>query len=220
MPSNRSLAYSPSEPPDSPPSHVSLSEVTVPADPFELFRAWFAAAREAMVEPEAMTLASADAEGRPSARMVLLRGADVRGFTFYTNYESRKGRELEANPRAALVLYWAPLHRQVRIEGRVARVSSAESDAYFASRAVGSRISAAASPQSSVISNRAQLEHRVRELAAEHAEHVLPRPSHWGGYRVQPDAIEFWQAGEHRLHDRIRYRSLTDGGWAIERLAP
>ena len=220
MPSFGLRALSPSEPSGPPTSPVSLSEISVPADPFELFRTWFAAAREAMIEPEAMTLATADADGRPSARMVLLRGVDARGFVFYTNYESRKGAELSANPKAALVLYWASLHRQVRIEGRVARVSPAESDAYFATRATGSRISAAASPQSAVILNRAQLEQRVRDLAAAHVELILPRPDHWGGFRVQPEAIEFWQAGEHRLHDRIRYRGLTDGGWAIERLAP
>ncbi len=220
MPSFRLRALSPSEPSGSPPSSVSLSEISVPADPLELFRTWFAAAREAMIEPEAMTLATADSQGRPSARMVLLRGVDARGFVFYTNYESRKGRELDANPWASLVLYWAALQRQVRIEGRVARVSPAESDAYFATRAPGSRISAAASPQSAVIASRAQLEQRVRDLTAAQAELVLPRPVHWGGFRVQPDAIEFWQAGEHRLHDRIRYCSLTDGGWAIERLAP
>ncbi len=220
MPLFRSKSHSPDEGPGGVPGPSPLSESSAPADPFELFRAWFAVASASVPEPEAMTLATAGPDGRPSARMVLLRGVDARGFVFFTNYESRKGRELEANPRAALVLYWAPLHRQVRIEGRVARVTAAESDAYFATRAAGSRISAAASPQSTVIAGREPLERRVRELSAEHAERLIARPVFWGGFRVQPDAIEFWQAGEHRLHDRIRYRSLADGGWVIERLAP
>lgn len=220
MPLFRPKSLSSDEASGDSPRPSPLSESSAPADPFELFRAWYATACSAVSEPEAMTLATATPDGRPSARMVLLRGVDARGFVFYTNYESRKGRELDANPRAGLVLYWAPLHRQVRIEGRVARVAAAESDTYFATRAAGSRISAAASPQSTVIAGREPLERRVRELSAAHADRAIPRPAFWGGYRVQPDEIEFWQAGEHRLHDRIRYRSLPDGGWAIERLAP
>lgn len=220
MPLFRSISHSVDDDPGPAPKPPALSESLAPADPFELFRGWFVEANAAVSEPEAMTLATADSAGRPSARMVLLRGVDARGFVFYTNYESRKGREIETNPRAALVLYWASLHRQVRIEGRVVRVTDAESDAYFASRATGSRISAAASPQSSVITGRETLERRVRELSAAHADRTISRPAFWGGYRVQPEVIEFWQSGEHRLHDRIRYRNLPDGGWVIERLAP
>jgi len=220
MPGFRSRAFSPAEPDSSAPIPSPLSETSVPADPLELFRTWFARARAAVEEPEAMTLATADAAGRPSARMVLLRGVDARGFAFFTSYESRKGQELDANPRAALVLYWRPLQRQVRIEGTVARVPAAESDAYFDTRPEGSRLSAAASPQSTVIASRDVLEQRVRELAKVAAHGPIARPPHWGGYRVHPETIEFWQMRADRLHDRVRYRSLPDGGWVIERLAP
>jgi pyridoxamine 5'-phosphate oxidase len=151
--------------------------------------------------------------------MVLLKGLDEQGFVFYTNYESRKAAELAANPFAALVFFWVELHRQVRVEGRVARVAAAESDAYFASRPAGSQIGALASPQSQVIAGRAPLEQRVRELEAAYAEDAVPRPPHWGGYRVVPTAIEFWQGRSNRLHDRLRYRQVA-GGWLIERLAP
>lgn len=199
-----------------PPLDVS----TVAPDPLDQFRAWFEEARAAGVrEPEAMALATADAAGRPSARMVLLRGADARGFVFFTNRASRKGRELEANPRGALLFHWAPLERQVRIEGAVVRVADAESVAYFEARPVGSRASAIASPQSEPVPDRAFLETRVREVLAAHPHGRLPRPSHWGGYRVEPDAFEFWQAGAHRLHDRVRYRR-DEAGWVRQRLAP
>jgi pyridoxamine 5'-phosphate oxidase len=159
-------------------------------------------------------------EGRPSARMVLLKGIDDRGFVFYTNYESRKGLELKSNPNAALVFYWAPLNRQVRVTGRVSKVTAAESDAYFESRPMGSRFSAAVSRQSSVIPSREVLEEELASLKARYLEDGPPRPKQWGGYRVRPDEIEFWQQGEHRLHDRIRYRRRRAGGWTVERLSP
>lgn len=167
-----------------------------------------------------MTLATATRGGKPSARMVLLKGVDQRGFVFYTNYESRKGRELGENRRAALVFYWGPLDRQVRVTGRVSRVTAEESDAYFGTRPVGSRFSAAVSAQSSVVKSRAALEAELARLKAQYPEDGPPRPKHWGGYRVDPDEIEFWQQGESRLHDRLRYRRLRDGTWRIDRLAP
>jgi pyridoxamine 5'-phosphate oxidase len=166
-----------------------------------------------------MTLATATPDGRPSARMVLLRGFDERGFRFFTNYESRKGGELAANPRAALVFWWGELERQVRIEGRVERTSRAESEAYFSSRPPGSQLSAAASPQSRVIDSRAVLERRVAELATGHQDGELPLPDFWGGFRLVHEVIEFWQGRPNRLHDRLRYR--RDGNaWKLERLAP
>lgn len=167
-----------------------------------------------------MTLATADRDGKPSARMVLLKGVDDRGFTFFTNYLSRKGHQLAINPRAALVMYWPALDRQVRVTGRVRKVTAAESDAYFYSRPVGSRFSAAVSRQSTVIESRAILESDLRELKKRYREQGPPRPKHWGGYRVQPDEIEFWQQGEYRLHDRLRYRRQRGGSWKMERLAP
>ena len=167
-----------------------------------------------------MTLATATAKGHPSARVVLLKGIDQRGFVFYTNYLSRKGRELAANPRAALVLYWPALDRQVRITGRVSKLSAAESDEYFNSRPAGSRFSAAVSPQSSVIESRAALERKLAKLKAQYPGAAPPRPKHWGGYLVRPTEIEFWQQGEHRLHDRLRYRRLRNGSWNMEQLAP
>ncbi len=166
-----------------------------------------------------MTLASASRDGRPSARMVLLKGIDA-GFVFYTNYEGRKARDLAENPWAALVFYWAELERQVRIEGRVEQVSQEESDAYFASRATESRLGAWASRQSQVIAGREVLERRLRELTAEYADREIPRPPFWGGYRIIPNSIEFWQGRPGRLHDRLRYRRLADGAWLIERLSP
>jgi pyridoxamine 5'-phosphate oxidase len=172
-----------------------------------------------LLEPTAMTLATATPDGRPSARMVLLRGFDERGFCFYTNYESRKGIELAANPRAALVLWWGELERQVRIEGTVTRTSREESEAYFHSRPPGSQLSAAASPQSRVIEGRATLERRVAELATGSPDGKVPLPEFWGGYRLAHEVVELWQGRPNRLHDRLRYRRVGDA-WRIERLAP
>lgn len=189
-------------------------------DPIAHFARWFRAARAAgLPEPHAMSLATASPKGRPSARMVLLKGFDPRGFVFFTNYRSRKGRELEGNPRAALVLYWHPLHRQVRIEGRVRRVSAAESDAYFASRPRGSQLGAAVSPQSRVIPGRRMLERALVALERRLRGAPVPRPAGWGGYRLVPDSIEFWEQRRNRLHDRLRYRR-SRGAWLRERLAP
>lgn len=198
-----------------------LSESEVAADPFVQFRAWFDHALSAQLpEPNAMTLATATPDGRPSARVVLLKGFDQRGFVFYTNYQSRKGGELDASPWAALVFFWPELERQIRIEGRVERVSPQESDDYFASRPAGSRLGAWASPQSQVIAGRDVLEQRLSAFTAQYAEQAIPRPPHWGGYRVVPTAIEFWQGRPSRLHDRLRYRRSDDQRWILERLAP
>jgi pyridoxamine 5'-phosphate oxidase len=198
----------------------ALAEADVDADPVVQFGRWFEQATHAgLVEPTAMTLATATPDGRPSARMVLLRGFDQRGFCFYTNYESRKGAELAANPRAALVFWWDRLERQVRVEGRVERTSRAESEAYFSSRPPGSQLSAAASPQSRVIDDRASLERRVAELATGQGDGQVPLPEFWGGYRLAHELVEFWQGRPNRLHDRLRYRRAGDG-WKLERLAP
>jgi pyridoxamine 5'-phosphate oxidase len=189
-------------------------------DPIEQFRQWFDSAVAAgLKEPNAMTLATATSDGLPSARMVLLKGVDQRGFIFFTNYESRKGGELDRNPHAALVFYWAQLDRQIRITGRVAKIDAAESDAYFYSRPIGSRFSAVVSRQSEVIESRDALEHALAGLKARYPEGGPPRPTYWGGYVVQPDEIEFWQQGEYRLHDRLRYRR-AGSDWVVDRLSP
>jgi pyridoxamine 5'-phosphate oxidase len=199
----------------------NLSEGDFDPNPFVQFRKWFEAAHNARLHlPEAVALATATPEGKPSVRMVLLRGLDERGFVFFTNYESRKGIELVANPHAALMFYWGELERQVRIEGSVERISSGESDEYFRRRPWGSRISAWVSPQSRVIPNREVLETAYQELLAEYPEENIPRPPHWGGFRVIPTIVEFWQGGPNRLHDRLCYRLSEDGSWVIERLAP
>jgi pyridoxamine 5'-phosphate oxidase len=198
-----------------------LLEKDVSPDPFEQFQKWLDEALAAnLTQPLGMALATATADGKPSNRMVLLRGFDNRGFVFFTNYTSRKADELAANPRAALVLYWAELDRQVRIEGRVQRISEEESDRYFSTRPHGSRLGAMASPQSQIIPNRAFLERRMEELLDKHPEDDVPRPGYWGGYRVAPLSIEFWQGQANRLHDRLRYRYFDTGSWIIERLAP
>jgi len=199
--------------------HARLDETDVDEDPLVQFKVWLdEALRAELDEPYAMTLATVDAGGQPSARIVLLRGADERGLAFFTNYDSRKGRELATQGRAALLFYWAPLERQVRIEGRVSRVSDADSDDYFARRPRGSCIGAWASPQSAVIPDRQWLERRVEDYHREHGESV-PRPPNWGGYRLLPERFEFWQGRESRLHDRLVYRQDA-GHWVVERLAP
>ena len=189
-------------------------------DPLALFRAWFGEAEDAGVEvPEAMALATADAEGAPSARMVLLKGADDDGFVFYTGYVSRKARELGENPRAALVFYWRPLGKQVRVEGRVERVSETESAAYFATRPRGSQLAAWASRQSRPLESREELERRYAELEREYDGREVPLPPHWGGFRLRPDVVEFWEHRDNRLHDRVRYTRAREG-WKVELLSP
>jgi pyridoxamine 5'-phosphate oxidase len=196
-----------------------LSETEVSPNPLNLFQVWFDQAVKAECpEPNSMTLATADSAGNPSARIVLLKGADSAGFTFFTNYESQKGKELAARPHAALLFHWHELERQVRIKGVVERVSPAESDEYFHSRPAASRIGAWASPQSSEIPNREFLEEAEKRFAADFGDKP-PRPEHWGGYRLQPTEIEFWQGRPSRLHDRIHYQ-LDGAQWRITRLAP
>ena len=198
-----------------------LDERTVAADPSVQFGTWYEELRALpdVIEPAAVVLATSDAMGRPSARVVLLRGRDERGYVFFTNYDSRKGRELDANPQAALLFFWERLQRQVRIEGRVERVTAAESDAYFERRPRGHRLSAWASRQSAVVANREQLEAQFAQEDARFASGDVPRPPFWGGYRVVPDAFEFWQGRRNRVHDRIAYLRAADG-WRIERLSP
>jgi pyridoxamine 5'-phosphate oxidase len=203
---------------------AGLSESDLAADPVEQLQRWLDQAKA--VYPQeftAMTLATADRAGRPSARVVLLKGLDERGLVFYTNYESRKGRELLENPHAALVFYWGELDRQVRVEGTVERTSREESEAYFAARPLGSRLGAWASPQSRPIAGRAVLEEWMREAGERFAGGEVPLPAPWGGFRLRPQAIEFWQGRPSRLHDRLLYTRLSpegEGGWRIERLAP
>jgi len=198
-----------------------LDESKVPANPIDFFRRWF---NEAIASgsrlPDAMTLATATKDGKPSARMVLLKGVENDSFFFYTNYNSQKARELDENPRAALVLYWTQLDRQVRVEGSVERTSAAESDEYFGSRPRESQLGALASPQSEVIESRDVLEETFRRLDEQYRDQPVERPAHWGGYRLKPELIEFWQNREGRLHDRILYDRQADGSWTIKRLAP
>lgn len=203
------------------PPFLSLREQDLASDPVSQFALWFEQAKSSGLSmPEAMGLATATAGGSPSLRMVLLKDFDERGFVFFSNYESRKGLELAANPRAALLFHWDPPGRQVRIEGSVARVSADETAAYVRSRPRKSQLSAIASPQSQAIETRDSLERRVADLEERYGRGELPLPESWGGYRVRAEAVEFWQQREDRLHDRIRYRPREGGGWLTERLAP
>ncbi len=198
-----------------------LDERTVEHEPIKQFRDWF---DDALVSgsrlPESMTLATATKDGQPSARVVLLKDVDERGFVFYTNYRSAKAKELDENPRAALVFYWLGLDRQVRVEGTVERVSDEESDEYFKTRPRESQIGALASPQSEVIHSREVLEKNFRDLDELYRDRSIDRPAHWGGYRLKPERVEFWQNRASRLHDRILYEQQSDGSWTISRLAP
>ncbi|GIW30065.1 MAG: pyridoxine/pyridoxamine 5'-phosphate oxidase [Meiothermus sp.] len=201
-------------------TYGTLSEQEALPNPFRQLERWLTEALEAQLyEPHGMTLSTVGPDGRPSSRVVLLRGLDERGLVFFSNYQSRKGRELEANPWACVNFWWPPLERQVRVEGRVEKVEPELSDAYFASRPYDSQIGSAASPQSQVIASREVLEQRVAELRARYPT-TVPRPAHWGGYRLKPDTFEFWQGRPSRLHDRLVYRLQPDGSWRIERLAP
>lgn len=198
-----------------------LSEMDASPNPFEQFKLWFDQALAAKLpEPNAMMIATATLEGKPSARMVLLKDYDERGFVFYTNYDSQKGQQLIENPWGAIVFWWAELERQVRIEGRVEKVSEAESEAYFRSRPKGSQLGAWVSNQSQVIDSREVLEQRLQQLKEEYENKEVPRPPHWGGFRVIPDMIEFWQGRPSRLHDRLLYQQQENGAWTIQRLSP
>jgi pyridoxamine 5'-phosphate oxidase len=199
---------------------AGLKEEDLDPDPIKQFQLWFAEVQAAgIVEPTAMVLATADRQGRPSARTVLLKSVDRRGFVFYTNYESRKGRDLAENPRAALVFNWPQLRRQVCIEGSVTKVSREESEAYFRTRPRGHQLGAWASRQSSVVSGREELDRRLAELELEYRGKEIPLPPYWGGYLVAPDRIEFWQGRANRMHDRLVYRRQGEG-WVVERLSP
>jgi pyridoxamine 5'-phosphate oxidase len=199
----------------------SLDETDVASDPVAQFTRWWdEAINSAVDEVNAMTLATASKEGHPSARIVLLKGYDAQGFIFFTNYNSQKGKELEDNPRAALVFFWKELERQVRIEGIVAKIPDSESDTYFESRPAGSRIGAWASPQSETISDRKVIEHNFLDFENKYGTGDIPRPPHWGGYIVKTTLFEFWQGRSSRLHDRIQYTIQPGGNWKIERLAP
>jgi pyridoxamine 5'-phosphate oxidase len=200
----------------------ALSKHTIDASPIRQFQIWCDEVRAQGVPEQdviSMALATAAKDGQPSARIVLLKSFDDLGFVFYTNYESRKGKELAENPRASLLFYWSQLWRQVRIEGVTEKISAAESEEYFQSRPLGSRLGAWASDQSEVVASRQALETRFAELQERFGEEV-PRPEHWGGYRLKPNSIEFWQGRDNRLHDRLRYRLQEDGSWSIERLGP
>ena len=202
-------------------TRAGLSETDVDSDPIRQFGAWFEQALAAQVpEPNAMTLATVGADGRPSARIVLLKGFDAAGFVFHTNYDSRKGKELAANPFAALVFFWSELERQVRIEGKVERLPDAESDAYFQGRPLGSRLSAWASRQSEPVTDRATLERELEEMATKYEGRDVPRPPFWGGLRLQPDAIEFWQGGAEPASRPFVLPARHPAGWRIERLSP
>jgi pyridoxamine 5'-phosphate oxidase len=199
---------------------AALLESEADSNPIGQFQSWFAAAVAAQLpEPNAMTLATATPDGMPSARIVLLKDVDDRGFVFFTNYNSHKGQELTANPQAAIVFLWTELERQVRIQGRVEKIAPAESDEYFYSRPPGSRLGAWASNQSEVVADRGVLDQQLADLEAKYANQEIPRPEHWGGFRVMPTMIEFWQGRSSRLHDRLRYR-LIEGVWVIDRLSP
>ncbi len=201
-------------------SHATLSEHEVDVDPIRQFEQWFQQTLASEVpEPNAMSLATVGKDGKPSLRIVLLKDVDARGFTWYTNYESRKADDLQANPHAALTFHWVPLERQVRIEGRVEKVDVADSEAYFNIRPIKSRLGAIASAQSRPIESRERLEQQFAEAEAKYGEHP-PRPSHWGGYRLIPEWIEFWQGRRSRLHDRIVYTRQPDGLWSLQRLQP
>ncbi|WP_299414701.1 pyridoxamine 5'-phosphate oxidase [Acaryochloris sp. IP29b_bin.148] len=198
----------------------ALLETAVEADPIQQFQYWFSQALQAeLPEPNAMTLATVNTEGQPSARMVLLKGVDPEGFVFYTNYRSRKGQELTHRPWAALVFWWAELERQVRIEGAVAQVSAQETESYFESRPRGSQLGAWVSEQSQVIGDRTVLEERLQDLEQQYQNQPIPRPLHWGGYRLRPDLIEFWQGRPNRLHDRLCYQREGEQ-WCMVRLSP
>jgi pyridoxamine 5'-phosphate oxidase len=198
-----------------------LLEEDVDPDPIRQFMAWYdEASQSGVAESNALALATAAPDGRPSVRMVLLRGIDARGFTFFTNYESRKARELEANPRAAIVFFWHEHERQVRAEGEVERTSSAESDDYFRTRPKGAQLGARASPQSEVLAGREVLDAEFHRLENRYQDDAVPRLANWGGYRLVPQSIEFWQGRPNRLHDRLRYTRRPEGGWLIDRLAP
>ena len=200
----------------------ALTKDKIDANPIRQFQSWSDEVRAQGVSEQdtiSMTLATTGTDGQPSARIVLLKSFNDRGFVFYTNYQSRKGQELSENPRASLLFYWPQLWRQVRIEGVVEKISPAESEAYFQSRPLGSKLGAWASNQSQVVDQRETLEARFAELQKRFGEDI-PRPEHWGGYRLKPNSIEFWQGRDNRLHDRLRYRLQEDGGWAIDRLGP
>ena len=201
---------------------AGLAETDIDADPIKQFKLWFQQALEAdLVEPNAMTIATATPDGKPSARIVLLKGVNQQGFVFYTNYESQKGQQLIANPYAALVFLWDKLERQVRIEGKVEKLSSAESTEYFHSRPKASQLGALTSPQSRIIPNREVLEQKLADLQAEYSDQAnIPLPEYWGGFRVVPHRLEFWQGRPSRLHDRLVYDLQVDGSWSISRLAP
>ncbi len=202
-------------------SLAGLAEKDLARDPFRQFDRWFQEASAAKLpEPNAMVLSTCSRDARPSSRIVLLKAVDGRGFVFYTNYESRKGRELEGTGRASLLFPWFPMERQVIVEGSVTKVTREEADTYFHSRPLASQLSAWVSQQSSVVAGRKILEDSMKELEKKYAGAPVPLPPHWGGFRVSPETVEFWQGRRSRLHDRLRYRRGPDGGWIVERLAP